>query len=86
VLDAETAAPFPVYEFFAALVGATSIRPCESFDPEMCDAVIVESGSFTRVMIANMGTKARSVEFRGHIDARITAAPEHLTIIDLPKG
>jgi D-apionolactonase len=86
ILDAETAAPYPVYDFFAALVGATSVRPCESSNPEICDAIIVESESFTRVMIANVGTEVQSVELRGHINARITAPPEQLTIIDLPGG
>jgi hypothetical protein len=86
ILDAETAAPYPVYHFFAALAGATSVRPCESSNPEICDAVIVESESFTRVMIANVGTKVQSVELHGRINAKITAAPEHLTIVDLPGG
>ena len=86
ILDAETVAPYPVYDFFAALAGATSVRPCESSNPEICDAVIVESESVTRVMIANVGTEVQSVELRGHINARITAPPERLTIIDLPRG
>ena len=86
ILDAETAAPYPVYDFFAALAGAVSVRPCESSNPEICDALIVESESFTRVMIANVGTEAQSVELRGHINAKITAPPEQLTIIDLPGG
>lgn len=86
ILDAETAAPFPVNDVFAALTGATSVRPCESSNPEICDAVIVEGESFRRVMIANLGTEVQSVEFHGHINAKITAPPEHLTIVDLPGG
>jgi hypothetical protein len=86
ILDADTAASYPVYDVFAALTGATSVRPCESTNPEICDAVIVESESFTRVMIANVGTQVQSVELHGYINARITAPPQQLTIIDLPGG
>ena len=86
ILDSESAEPFPAHQLFRALVGASSVRPTTSQHPEACDALIVEGAGGSRVIIANLTEHERVVTLHGHLNETINAAPQALTVIDLPGG
>lgn len=75
---------FPVAHVFAALSGATSVRRCESTQPEVIDALIVESPSWTRILTVNWTSEPRQVSFTGSLSITVDAAPETVTVTELP--
>lgn len=86
VIDARTAEPYPVHALFAALAGHTSVRLCESSQPEVCDALIIENSAGSRLIVVNMSAWERDVHLHGFLNERITAAAHGLTIVDRPGG
>ncbi len=73
----------PVAHVFAALSGATSVRRCEATQPEVIDALIVQSPSWTRILTINWTSEPRQVSITGSLSITVDAAPETVTVTEL---
>lgn len=85
--DAFPASPgeaYPVVDLLDAMVGASAVRPCTSSDPELVDALILAGPMGTRVITANWTSDAHQIVFAGAISALVKAAPQSITVVDLP--
>lgn len=75
---------FPVLTVFEALAGATTMRHCSSTQPEVIDALIVDGPDGIRLIMINWSTEPHHVSVVGSLTADLEAAPQTVTITDLP--
>ena len=77
---------FPVYDFLRNLRGYPRLLPTQSDQPEVADAVVVESAAGVRAFVANLSPLQVTVVLNGPVSATIDAAPESITVVDVDRS